>query len=133
MLLWASAKIPDLLTGVEQKAIVDEAFTKQQSDGGFSLAAFVNGWKRHDGTPLDHRSDGYATGVITYALLESGLAPQDPRLQKALAWLQHNQSKADGRWCAYSLNKERDLNSDVGRFMSDAATAYAVLALDRAK
>jgi squalene-hopene/tetraprenyl-beta-curcumene cyclase len=68
ILLWASTKLPHLLTHSQQKAIIKEALAKQQADGGFSLSAFVGGWKRHDGTPLVTKSDGYATGVVTYVL-----------------------------------------------------------------
>ncbi len=54
-------------------------------------------------------------------------------LKRAMAWLSHSQDAKDGRWLAYSVNKQRDLASDVGRFMSDAATAYSVLALEGAR
>ncbi len=130
MLLWASAHLLGVLTPAQKQSIIDEALSKQQPDGGFSLSQFVGSWKRRDGTPLDARSDGYTTGLVSLALLESGVPPSDARLARSLAWLRSNQQKSDGRWFAYSLNEKRDLNSYVGEFMSDAATAYAVLALE---
>jgi squalene-hopene/tetraprenyl-beta-curcumene cyclase len=133
MLLWASAKIPGLLTRAQQEAIAAEALGKQQTDGGFSLSSFVGDWKRKDNTPLDARSDGYATGVVVLALEQTGMPRAQPQLKRGLEWLASNQDKTDGHWQAWSLNKQRDPASDAGRFMSDAATAYAVLALSAAR
>jgi hypothetical protein len=132
-LLWASMKVPGLLTPAQQEFIMDEALSKQQADGGFSLSSFVGGWKRHDGTPLETKSDGYATGVVMLVALQKGMKRDQPQMKRGLTWLALNQDKTEGRWLAYSLNKQEDLSSYTGHFMSDAATAYAVLALQYAK
>jgi squalene-hopene/tetraprenyl-beta-curcumene cyclase len=132
MLLWASAEMSGLLTPAEREGIIKETLAKQQPDGGFSLSNLVGGWKRHDSTPLETGSDGYATGLVAFALERAGFAHDRPELQRALGWLAGHQQD-DGRWPAYSLNKQRDLATDIGKFMADAATAYAVLALEEAR
>jgi squalene-hopene/tetraprenyl-beta-curcumene cyclase len=131
-LLWASARIPGLLSPEEQQSILREILSKQQSDGGWSASSLVGTWKRKDKTPLVTKSDGYATGLVTYALQQVGLGPSDAHVRRGLTWLAQNQSWG-GHWNAYSLNKRR-LNpfSNPSSFMDDAATAYAVLALTAA-
>src|SRR5262249_23355292 len=129
VLLWASTKWPELLTAHQQRNIIDEVQSKQQDDGGWSIASLVGPWKRRDDTPLDAGSDGYATGLITFVLHQAGISRQQAHLQRGLVWLKQNQDKASGRWSASSLNKSRDFTSLAGPFMSDAATAFAVLAL----
>jgi squalene-hopene/tetraprenyl-beta-curcumene cyclase len=132
MLLWASSRLPGSLAPAAQREIVDTLFARQQADGGWSLAS-LGQWKRIDGTAVDTVSDGYATGLVAYALQQSGVAPADPRVARALGWLLQHQDRATGMWMASSLNKRRDPASDIGKFMSDAATAYAVLALTQAR
>jgi squalene-hopene/tetraprenyl-beta-curcumene cyclase len=134
VLLWASAKVPGLLQPQQQKAIIDEVLAKQQPDGGWSLASLVGGWKRHDGTPQEAKSDGYATGMVAFALQQAGIPRDHPQQKLGLAWLAGNQNKQEGFWLAYSLNKNEahHLSPGTALFMNDAATAYAVLALSEA-
>jgi squalene-hopene/tetraprenyl-beta-curcumene cyclase len=130
MALWASSKIPDLLTSAQSQSIADALLGKQQADGGWTMAT-LGPWKRVDETELDTKSDGYATGLVVYALQQAGRSSADPAVARGRAWLVANQDRASGMWTASSLNKQRDPGTDVGKFMSDAATGYAVLALTR--
>lgn len=135
VLLWASAKVPGLLEPGRQKALITELLSKQEGDGGWSLTSMAGDWKRHDGTPQEAHSDGYATGLITFALQQAGIPKENAQLQKGLAWLTANQNQTEGFWLAYSLNnnEEHHISPDTARFMKDAATAYAVLALSESK
>jgi len=133
VLLWASAKVPGLLDPQQQKAIIDEVLAKQQPDGGWSLSSLVGSWKRNDGTPQEAKSDGYATGLIAFALQQAGVPRDNAQEKLALAWLTANQNKMGGFWLSYSLNKnaEHHMTPSTALFMNDAATAYAVLALSK--
>jgi squalene-hopene/tetraprenyl-beta-curcumene cyclase len=134
VLLWASAKMPGLLGSDKQKTIITELLDKQQPDGGWSLSGLSGEWKRHDGTPQEAKSDGYATGLIALALQRAGTDKENVQEKRALAWLAANQSKAEGNWSSSSLNnnKEHHLSPETALFMNDAATAYAILALTEA-
>jgi squalene-hopene/tetraprenyl-beta-curcumene cyclase len=140
VLLWASTKLPGLVEANRQQSIIKEISGAQQSDGGWELApiawpkdrrlySLVREWLRSDGTTQERKSDGYATGLMTYVLRQSGIGLEDPRLRQGRAWLATHQDKTDGSWPSASLTKRRNPSSNSGHFMSDAATAYAVLAL----
>jgi squalene-hopene/tetraprenyl-beta-curcumene cyclase len=135
MALWASAELPAVLSPAQRQSVIDTVFSRQRADGGWSMSTLAM-WSRGDGTPQDSSSDGYATGLVALTLQRastgepaSTVSRTDPRIRRALDWLVKHQDPATGAWSASSLNKKRDPASDIGKFMSDAATAYAVLAL----
>jgi squalene-hopene/tetraprenyl-beta-curcumene cyclase len=136
--LWASARITGLLTEAERMKLISEIADLQLSDGGWALSsldeqsrkhAYLDEWRRLTGTG---KSDGCATGLVVQAMEVAGAEQHEKNLEQGLEWLQKHQS-SDGSWWAKSLNAPRRDDSDVGRFMSDAATGYAVLALENAK
>ncbi len=128
--LWASGSFPTLLSKDQQIHLVDQLNHLQHADGGWSLTD-LGPWKgRVDKTPLETRSDGYATALIVLVREETGAPARDPNVARGIQWLLANQNKETGAWTAWSLNKDRDPKSDAGPFMSDAATSYAVLALE---
>jgi squalene-hopene/tetraprenyl-beta-curcumene cyclase len=128
MLLWASAKVPGLLTDDEQKKTIASLKAKQHKDGGWSLPS-LGSYKRRDAekTPNDPNaeSDGYGTGYVTYVLLQAGVKPTDPAIANAVKWLKSNQRES-GRWYT------RSLNNDKAHYITNAGTAFCVLALAEA-
>jgi squalene-hopene/tetraprenyl-beta-curcumene cyclase len=128
--LWASTKVPDLLTPADREKLLSTLDSLQQVDGGWSLVS-INPWKRNDDTPEPTASDGLGTSLAVLTLQKSGADANDPTLKRGLEWLKQHQEE-DGRWQAPSLNEQRDPKTDdAALFMSDAATAYAVLALEK--
>jgi hypothetical protein len=125
--LWAAAKESGLLTDAERAALIKTLREKQQADGGFRTAT-LDARERVDHTAQPAASDGYATGLTVVALRAVGTPKSDAMLARSLDWLAAHQQK-DGTWVAASLNKQRDPASDPALFMTDAATAYAALAL----
>ncbi len=125
--LWASHRLDGLLTSDGRQSLIVELLEKQQTDGGWRLAS-LGAFQRRDDMPQDETSDGYATGLVLHILQTVGTAKIDPRIAKGLNWLRLNQQPS-GEWRGSSVNKKREPVTHVGRFMSDAATAFAVLAL----
>jgi hypothetical protein len=125
--LWASTEVDGILRKDEQQAIIAQLFDQQRDDGGWNLST-LGAFTRHDGTAQETASDGYATGLVLHVLQTAGVPKDDAKLVKGLSWLKANQAPT-GAWESTSVNKKRDPTSHAGKFMSDAATAYAVLAL----
>ncbi|HWB09147.1 MAG TPA: prenyltransferase/squalene oxidase repeat-containing protein [Pirellulales bacterium] len=125
--LWAGSTLDGLLTQEEREKVISRLVDKQHDDGGWSLSS-LGPWARNDGTAQDTASDGYATGFVLHVLQIAGVPKTNAKVARGLDWLKTNQSPA-GEWRGASVVKKRDPATHVGKFMSDAATAFAVLAL----
>jgi squalene-hopene/tetraprenyl-beta-curcumene cyclase len=121
MLLWASTKLDGLMTAAEKKETVAALAKLQHADGGWCLPS-LGTYSRRDKSPNDPTadSDGYATGFVTYVLKLAD--PNHAAIAKGAAWLKANQ-RASGRWFT------RSLNNDKAHYVTNAGTAFAVLAL----
>lgn len=128
LLLWASTKMPDLLTKTQREALLKEVWSKQEPDGGWTSESF-GGWNKHPDAPAQAGSNSYATAFIAFTLERSGVSRNEKRVSRALQWLESHQDPKDGTWDAKSLNKQFPQGSMEIQFMRDAATSFAALAL----
>ena len=148
--LLASTRLKGLLTSTQRDVLISELLSHQRDDGGWALEA-MGPWKWSKTAPpvtspgpldasLVALSDGYATGLVVYTLRQVGLSADHSGVRKGLQWLESNQrtivvgEKMGPAWQAHSLNYDREHGGEKGEpwrrlFMSDTATAFAVLAL----
>ena len=147
--LLASSRLSGVLSTAQREAVVRDLAAAQRPDGGWSLADLGEWRWSKDAGPYTapgatdaaqlSASDAYATGLVVYAMKQAGLGAR-PAVQKGLTWLRTNQQamragdESWAPWRAHSLNFDREHGGDKGEpwrrmFMSDLATAFAVLAL----
>lgn len=123
-LLWAATKLEGLMTDEQKRSAIDELREAQRQDGGWSMESLGKDWVGRKGRKSDPNapSDGYGTGLCVYVMRQAGVAANDASIQRGREWLAANQ-RASGRWFT------RSLNGVAEHYISDAATAFAVLAL----
>ena len=139
-ILWLSSRVPDILSPADKAALLQAIQSAQRADGGWSLSSLdprsnmeTDRWRRLKAEikEMVHSdpSDGYATGLVVLVLKSLGTDARNASISRGVEWLEHHQEN-DGSWWAPSLNGELDPKSDIGLFMRDASTAYAVMALE---
>ena len=101
---------------------------KQDQDGGWSIES-LGPFVSHSEAPPSKGSNAYAIAFTCFALETAGVSKSNPSLKRALDWLVSHQDPQSGTWKASSMNKNFAADSMEVRFMQDAATAFASLAL----
>ncbi len=130
-ILWAATKVPDLIPAAARQATIDEVLAKQQPDGGWTLES-LGPWDEHAAAPpsvTPGASHAYATAFTTYVLKQATGGAMRSRIGRATDWLKAHQDRQTGAWPAVSMNKTYPAGSMEEKFLQDAATAFAVLAL----
>jgi hypothetical protein len=128
VLVWASRHLDGVLTTEEVNEYAAAVRAVQRVDGGFSLAD-LGTWRRRDGGGnRPDASDGYATAFAAFVLAQLEDPDDAAAAATARCWLVGHQT-ANGAWLGRSMNRDARFNRDL---MSDAATAFAVLALEAA-
>ncbi len=132
LLLWANARMPDLIAQTERQRLVELLFKHQREDGGWSLRSMAppEAWgsgnraeKLRAETDFSNpASDGHMTGLAIVALREAGVPRDDPRIQQGVTWLNSNQRES-GRWWT------RSMNTDRAHYITYSGTALPALAL----
>jgi squalene-hopene/tetraprenyl-beta-curcumene cyclase len=128
MLLWASTRFPQVLDAADRRAIVEQVWKAQQRDGSWTNEA-MGPFATHAAAPDGKGSNAYMTAFATYVMRQAADDPGNPKLKRAMDWLRNHQDPMSGAWQAVSMNKEFPAGSQQAKFMSDAATGFAVLAL----
>jgi hypothetical protein len=148
--LLASTRFDGILTPATRAALLADLRATQRADGGWSLTDLGPWrWTRPAApfappgaidAPLLAESDGYATGLVVYAMRQAGVSRDYEVVRKGQQWLRAHLTaeRVDvpewAPWRAHSLNHDREHGGARGEtwrrlFMSDLATAFAALAL----
>jgi len=128
LLALAATRIPGILSRPAIDAIVAEAMKRQFADGGWSMES-LGPWMEHPEAKPSSGSSNYATAFATFVLMEIGTRVPAPQIKAAQNWLRSRQDPQTGAWPESSMNKVYPAGSMQELFMSDAATAFAVLSL----
>lgn len=118
-LLWTT-RGNALLDAKERSAIADALVATQQKDGGFTMTTI-------DGKKSTVQTDAYATALGVLALC--GEPNRKPNVERGLAWLRDHRA-ADG---SYPAGSKEHGTRRAASFATDAATAYATLAIATCK
>jgi squalene-hopene/tetraprenyl-beta-curcumene cyclase len=112
LVLWRRAGRP----AEQSQTLIQRILGRQKDDGGWSQTQ-------------ERASDAFATGQALYALIEGGVAPGDPAIQKAQVFLGKSQ-RPNGSWeviTRASLDGKLTPNVPI----NGAGTAWAMLGLIR--